>query len=60
VLPTTFFIIEMPTEYKAKSTIHAFSLSFFYNFSAGFFKLCPSEVYIQAQVRNWKLNPNRK
>lgn len=50
VLPTQFFINEMPTEYKAKSTNHVFSL-FLYNFSTGFLKLCLSQVYIQAQVR---------
>jgi hypothetical protein len=37
VLPTPFFIIEMPTEYKAESANHVFSL-FLYNFFCRLFQ----------------------
>jgi hypothetical protein len=48
VLPTPFFVIEMPAEYKAKSTNHAFSLLFF-KLSPRVFQTvsCPTFIFRQ-------------
>jgi hypothetical protein len=52
VLLTPFFIIEMPTEYKAKSTNHVFSILFF--------KLCPSQVLYSGKGKKWEIEPKQE
>jgi hypothetical protein len=75
VLPTSFFIIEMPKEYKVKSRNNIFSLfynfsPYFYflsltdssilNFSQAFSDFVLSKFHTHTKVRSGQLDPNRK